>query len=176
MITPLIISQKLALLLPFALSYLYSKGIRGLRLKRGMGVKNMIAAFTWALCIALFLDRFSLQVLIVCMFFFLKSFINTVLYDFKDVERDKLAGIPTLPACMDVFWLRISLLFTGLLAHLLLILGVGLSHIAIMSLANGTFYIMRYRKVGKRPSNLLVDGEWIIYRLTEPFWLYFYSN
>ncbi len=113
MVTPLIISQKIMLLIPFAVSYLYSRGVKNLRLKSGKGVKNVVVAFTWAFCIALFLDEFSLQVLIVSMFFFLKSFINTVLYDFKDVERDKLAGIYTLPACMDTFRFRTFLLFTN---------------------------------------------------------------
>ena len=122
MVISLIISQKPMLLLPFAASYLYSKGIKSLRLKSGKGVKNVVVAFTWAFCIALFLDEFSLQALIVCVFFFLKSFINTVLYDFKDVERDKLAGIFTLPTCTNASKLRAFLLFTNFSAHLLLLL------------------------------------------------------
>ncbi len=89
---------------PFVVGFLYSKGVKigksSLKLKQGSGVKNIIVAFTWASTICAFIYPWAndyLQLILIFVFFFLKSFINTVICDCRDIRGDSLAGLTTLP-------------------------------------------------------------------------------
>lgn len=90
--------------LPFVTGYVYSKGIslgkHKLKLKGNFGVKNLIVSFTWGIFIAgialHMADDYSASIF-VFPFFMMKSFINTVIWDFRDVKGDDAAGIKTLP-------------------------------------------------------------------------------
>jgi len=83
---------------PLALfvGFMYSRGIKGFRLKRGYGIKNIVTATTWGTIVAFFS---KIDVLIVA-FFTLKSFIITVLNDIKDLKEDLKMGIKTIPAIL----------------------------------------------------------------------------
>ncbi len=90
--------------LPFVTGYVYSKGIslgeHKLKLKGNFGIKNLIVSFTWGLFIAgiaLHMSGDYSASLFVFPFFMMKSFINTVIWDFRDVKGDSAAGIRTLP-------------------------------------------------------------------------------
>jgi len=107
-----------ALLIPFLIAYMYTKGLKGHRLKGGMGVKNVVVALTWSLGIIIILGIYSLPVLLLCVFFFCKSFVNTVIYDVRDIEQDRTAGITTIPTVMTVSQLTIFLLLLSLAAHI----------------------------------------------------------
>jgi 4-hydroxybenzoate polyprenyltransferase len=157
------VSMNLLLVIPFVVAYLYSKGIKNFRLKCGMGVKNLVVAFTWSLVIVILVGDFSYTAFVVYSFFFLKSFVNTVVYDFKDVERDRRAGIRTLPVCIDVNKLRLFLFSINVIGHAVAMLMIR-NLIILLSLANSTLYIFQC-KCNKRPNDILVDGEWILYRI-----------
>jgi 4-hydroxybenzoate polyprenyltransferase len=83
-------------LLALFIGFMYSNGIKGFRLKRGYGIKNIVTASTWGAIIAFYsrIDGFIIA------FFTVKSFIITVLNDFRDLEDDLKNGIRTLPAIL----------------------------------------------------------------------------
>ncbi|PWB56813.1 MAG: prenyltransferase [Candidatus Methanoperedenaceae archaeon] len=90
--------------LPFVIGYVYSKGIslgkHKLKLKGNFGVKNLIVSSTWGIFIAgiaLHMAGDYSALIFVFPFFMMKSFINTVIWDFRDVKGDGAAGIKTLP-------------------------------------------------------------------------------
>ncbi len=75
------------------IGFMYSKGIRGFRLKQGYGIKNIVTALTWGVVIALYSGVNSF----IIAFFTIKNLIITILNDFKDVEDDMENGIKTIP-------------------------------------------------------------------------------
>lgn len=156
------------LLLPFIIAYLYTRGIGGYRLKGGKGVKNAIVAFTFSLGTIIFVWVFSLPALIVYFFFFCKSFVNTIIYDVRDLEKDREAGIHTIPALLSTQKLKALLFGVTVVAHLLLIAGWYLGSISgidviLFSAVHTIFYVNRYSTGCEVLRNTLVDGEWLIY-------------
>jgi 4-hydroxybenzoate polyprenyltransferase len=92
---------------PFIVGYFYTHGIRigafSLKLKGGMGIKNIITGVTWGGTIALTVNRWcsSLVVVgIIFLFFGVKTFVTSCMNDFKDAKGDTEAGILTLPVCL----------------------------------------------------------------------------
>ncbi len=97
----------LASLLPFVIGYFYSKGLSiggfTVKLKGSMGSKNIVIGLTWGGSIALIISRYTSDIFTIgTLFFFfgVKMFINSALYDFKDVKGDLASGIRTLPVCL----------------------------------------------------------------------------
>ncbi len=157
-----------ALLVPFLVAYLYTKGIGGYRLKGSRGIKNCIVALTWSLGILIFLGTISMPVMLVCLFFFCKSFVNTVIYDVRDVDKDKVAGILTIPTVLSRTQVTALLLGLSLVAHLAVIGAYFSGFIAgidvlLISSVHSTFYIIAYCNRFEMFRNALVDGEWILY-------------
>jgi 4-hydroxybenzoate polyprenyltransferase len=157
-----------ALIVPFLVAYLYTKGIGGFRLKGSMGAKNCIVALTWSLSILIFLGTFSVPVMLVCLFFFCKSFVNTVIYDVRDVEKDRMAGILTIPTMLTRAQVTILLFGLSLAAHMVVIGAyfsgfiVGID-VLFISLIHSSFYIVAYCNKLEMFRNAFVDGEWILY-------------
>ena len=113
--------------LPFITGYLYSKGINigkfSLKLKGGLGVKNLVVGVTWGIFIAGLAGGNSahlLPVILVFSFFGIKLFINSAIYDFKDVKGDTLAGIRTLPVALGEQNTRNLLITLHLTSHMVL--------------------------------------------------------
>lgn len=168
----------LPVLFPLAVGFAYSRGVKirkeVLKLKSGMGTKNFVVAFTWATNIVIVLqywnkDIFSL--LVVWLFFFLKSFINTVIYDFRDVKGDASAGLLTLPIFLGTKNTRILLYLLHIFAHLQIAMAILQGKITFdpvilpYSVIIGLFYIGFYSTTKERSGrirDILVDGEWII--------------
>lgn len=112
---------------PFITGYLYSKGLRlhgfNLRLKAGLGVKNLVVGLTWGVCTACVAGHSSalLPLLIVFLLYGVKTAINSVIDDFKDVNGDSLAGLKTLPACLGELGTRNVLLLLHVVSHLIVL-------------------------------------------------------
>ncbi|MGB9926979.1 MAG: UbiA family prenyltransferase, partial [Methanosarcina sp.] len=94
-------------LIPFITGYLYSKGIKigkfTLKLKGGLGIKNFVVGFTWGTFIAGLAGsncRNPIPILLIFIFFGIKLFVSSAIYDFKDIKGDSLAGIKTLPVSL----------------------------------------------------------------------------
>jgi len=113
--------------LPLVTGFLYSKGIKvgkhHLKLKGGLGVKNLVVGITWGAFIAGIAGWYAesiLPVFAVFLYFGCKLFVNSSVYDFKDLKGDALAGIKTLPVSLGEQKTRDILLGIHLFSHSLL--------------------------------------------------------
>ncbi len=164
----------LVALFPFVIGFLYTKGLKissiSIRFKHGFGIKNFTVAFTWAFTLIAFIPNFIdnyLQIFWLFFFFFFKSFINTVLFDIKDIEGDSAAGLFTIPVYFGEQRTRKILQFLNSSFHLILISSVlsGLVEfdiiILLYSWAAGLTYIFLYANRKKTIfRSLAVHGEW----------------
>ncbi|MBE0515802.1 MAG: UbiA family prenyltransferase [Methanophagales archaeon] len=164
------------LLLPLFSGTLYSvKFSKNLpRLKDMLGVKNMTIALTWAVTMALLpvfclVEKDIVLIITIFYFFFLKSLINTILFDVRDIEGDRTSGVRTIPVVWGrqktknlllilnstlIPWLAFSY-HSGFFHHYLVVL--------IFAIGYGYWYILQFCKLEKIGESLdvLVDGEWI---------------
>jgi len=119
--------------IPFITGYLYSKGMKigrfALKLKGGLGIKNIVVGLTWGIFIAGLAGSGCgnlVPIVLIFIFFGVKLFINSAIYDFKDIKGDTLAGIKTLPVSLGTRKTRNLLTAMHLLSHLAL--GIALIH------------------------------------------------
>jgi hypothetical protein len=169
-----VLFANILLAVPYIIGYLYARGIGGYRLKGGYGVKNAVVALTWASTMPIFLGDLSITGLLVYGFFFSKSFVNTILYDVRDTESDREAGIATIPTLMPVKNLRTMLILISAASHCVLIAAAlgGLlagADILVLSALHSLGYIIIYSGKCEFLRNTLVDGEWILYALYSIF-------
>jgi len=84
-------------LLLITVGFLYSYGLKfkekRFRLKAGYGVKNAVIGLSWSLSITLLLETFDFSIL---SFYFLKLFMNSAIFDLKDIDRDEILTLPKL--------------------------------------------------------------------------------
>ncbi|MFZ3060518.1 MAG: UbiA family prenyltransferase [Candidatus Methanoperedens sp.] len=163
-----------AVLFPQFIGIIYSIKISNFRLKDITGVKNIVVALSWAV-VGTFLPlennrRNLIQILLIFYLFFTKLFINTVLFDVRDIEGDGANGVITVPVLLGIektrilllilnstliFWLIFSYIQGFFQKYLLII---------IFAICYGYWYILHFCrkniKIGKS-LDLLVDGEWI---------------
>jgi 4-hydroxybenzoate polyprenyltransferase len=118
----------LAPLLPLIIGFLYTRGIRvGSRtftLKGSCGGKNSVIGITWGGTIALITSHWctSMATLaVVFIFYFSKMFVNSAVFDFKDISGDKAAGIRTLPVWIGETSTRAVLIGIILVLHIFMI-------------------------------------------------------
>lgn len=121
---------------PFITGYLYSKGIKigrlALKLKGGLGIKNIVVGLTWGIFIAGLAGSGCgdlVPIVMVFIFFGVKLFINSAIYDFKDIKGDSLAGIKTLPVSLGARKTRTLLIAMHMLSHMAI--GISLIHGAL---------------------------------------------
>ncbi len=165
--------------IPLMTGYLYSKGIKigklALKLKGGLGMKNIVVGLTWGIFIAGLAGSGCgnlVPIVLVFIFFGVKLFINSAIYDFKDIKGDTLAGIKTLPVSLGARKTRDLLTAMHLFSHL--VIGIALIHgvlafeplIVIYSFACGLVCIQKFTKSEderfssqKLERTVLVDGE-----------------
>ena len=165
--------------LPLVTGYLYSKGLKvgkfHLKLKGGLGVKNLVVGTTWGAFIAGIAGWYAesiFPVIAVFLFFGIKLFVNSSVYDFKDIKGDALAGIKTLPVSLGPQRTRDLLLSMHLFSHSLLgllILSGTIGHepmILVYSFIAGMICIYRFTVPTENESKsrmhkrlFVVDGE-----------------
>lgn len=165
--------------IPFVTCYLYSKGIKigkyAFKLKGGFGIKNLVVGITWGIFIAGLAGSNCgkiLPIALIFTFFGVKLFVNSIIFDFKDVKGDTLAGIKTLPVSLGEQKTRRLLTGMHFLSHMTL--GIALLHgiiafeplIVLYSLICGLLCIQCYTKSDdnrnfllKFGRTILVDGE-----------------
>jgi 4-hydroxybenzoate polyprenyltransferase len=145
--------------IPFVICYLYSKGIKigklAFKLKGGFGVKNLVVGFTWGIFIAGLAGSNCgniIPIILIFIFFGTKLFVNSAIFDFKDIKGDCLAGIKTLPISLGEQNTRNLLTCMYCLSHVLL--GIALIYgiiefeplIVLYSLICGLICIKRHAK------------------------------
>jgi len=167
----------LILLFPIISGIAYSKNIFSAvgipRLKDIFLVKSLIVASSWAVCAAflpvLYLSGNFIKLGFIFPFFFIKMFINTVLFDVRDVKGDAINGVNTIPVVIGIKKTRRFLLIlqSSLLVWLVLFSDLFSRYyvILIISMIYGYLYIIYF--CGETDHNgvlqdVLVDGEWII--------------
>jgi 4-hydroxybenzoate polyprenyltransferase len=165
---------------PFIVGYLYSKGIKigkiKLKLKGSMGGKNAVIALTWGGTIGIIISEWAknaLTIVSIFLFYLTKLFINSVLYDFKDIKGDTIAGIKTLPVCFGKDGIRKTLMILSLLLHsgmiTALLIGfirpevVILSYSFFISSTCSSFYLQAFEAqesgIRKYWREIMIDGE-----------------
>ncbi len=164
------------LLVPFLSGIVYSTNslsIIGIpRLKDIFLVKSLIVAFSLAVCAA-FLPALHLhssaKLFFIFPFFFSKVFINTVLFDVRDVEGDTLNGVKTIPVVIGIKRTRQMLLLIQSLLVVWFVLFSDLFSkyyiILISSMVYGYLYIFHFCNTNDHEGvswDILLDGEWII--------------
>jgi 4-hydroxybenzoate polyprenyltransferase len=143
--------------LPLIIGFLYSKGIniRGfhLKLKGGIGSKNVVVGLIWGISIVGVAGsncQNHLLLTIVFVFFGVKVIINSIIDDFKDIKGDQKAGINTLPIYYGEQKTRVFLLGLHVLTHIILSIAIIKGVIAfepiiiICSFVCGLICILRY--------------------------------
>jgi 4-hydroxybenzoate polyprenyltransferase len=165
---------------PFIVGYLYSKGIKigklKLKLKGSMGGKNIVIALTWGGTIAIIVSKWAgsaLTIILIFLFYATKLFMNSILYDFKDIKGDMAAGIKTLPAFFGREGIRKILMALSLLLHsvMITVLSIGfirpeiviLSYSFIISSTCSSFYLSAFEAqesgIRKYWREVMIDGE-----------------
>lgn len=160
--------------IPLFIGILYSRGITvgsfPLKLKGSAGGKNAVIGLTWGGSIAFVISHWTANPLLpLCIFFFygLKLFINSILYDIKDLAGDLAAGIATIPALLGEARTRYLLTSLSLVLHAgmaaFVLLGLIRPELAILgySLFVGVPFILCYT------SNLETQASWIRRHLRE---------
>jgi len=132
-------------------------------------MKNFFVALSWALVTVLFpavgtIDIFSSVIFILFYFILVKYFINTVLFDIRDVRGDREMGIKTMPVILGVRKTLIILL--GINSTLLLIIPFvpdGVKLLIAFMVLYGYVYTIHFRE-SRNPLQLdyFVDGEWVL--------------
>ena len=165
--------------LPLVVGYLYSKGIKicgsNLKLKGGLGVKNLVVALTWGSFITGIAGKSVnniIPLIFVFSFFSSKVFINSIIYDFKDVKRDSLAGIRTLPVQLGEKKTKAFLSIMHIMIHLGMLIAIIMRFIVfepiilLYSFTAGIICINYYSvatktepRARKLIREFLVDGE-----------------
>lgn len=114
--------------IPIITGYLYSKGIQignlSLKLKGGLGVKNVVVGLSWGIFITgLACSGYENigSIVLVFLLFGVKVFINSAIDDFKDVKGDTLAGIKTLPIILKARKTRNLLTAMHIFSHMIVI-------------------------------------------------------
>ncbi len=169
------LSAFLVVLIAIGIGCLYSVRIFGFRLKDIVVVKNATIAGTSVICAAflpLAVQSSSyIAIALIAYFVFVKVFINTVLFDVRDIEGDSLAGAATIPVSFGrqkTEWLLLGLNSTLVpWAVLAFFQGFFYKYIAVLaaSVVYGFWYIRRLCRDGapvRKSVDLLVDGEFIM--------------
>lgn len=164
----------LVLIFPLMAGVVYSIKIhpRIPRLKDIFAVKSLIVALSWTVGNTFLpivdLNAHLMVMTLIFFFFFVKSFINTVLFDLSDVEGDRKIGAMTIPVVIGSGnTIKILLILNSTLLIFLYISIVynffqSLIIPLLFGIIYGYFYIFYfYQRKNRLLMELMVDGEWM---------------
>lgn len=171
-----------ALLVPLALSLLYSVGSRRLvrligaaKLKQKLLVKNVTISLGWSLIpvlVGLYFGAFGLPLLLLSPFIFLRLMTNTVIFDIRDAEGDRENAVKTLPT---EFGVSKSFSLVGAVdalsaVYVVALLGAGLVPLYAMTLLVLPVYSAIYRAFAMRSNanlaficDVVADAEYVLW-------------
>ena len=152
---------------PLCVGLLYSF----LGLKKVVIGKNLSVGVAWGSTVLLtgaFYNNLSLPVLLLFAFFAIEFFVNTVIFDVKDIQGDRAHRIITLPVALGIRRTqRICYALNGI-ALALLLLGIAVQWLPLNALVLCALaaYILAYIYLcnetrGRLYFGLLVDGEFM---------------
>ncbi|MGC9515614.1 UbiA family prenyltransferase [Methanocrinis sp.] len=162
--------------LPIVLTPIIANAFYGTKLLPGVPrlkdipvMKNLVVASTWALITTLLpamsagcLEPFKIA--IVGYFIFVKTFVDTALYDMRDVEGDRQNGVRTIPVILGTG--RTTALLMAVNSTLLFIPAFMQGEVKLFTvilIVYGYAYILYFMK-SRDPLVLdfLVEGEWML--------------
>lgn len=171
-----------ALLVPLALSILYSVGsdrlisvIGARNLKQRLLLKNVSIALGWSLIpvlVGFYFGAFDWPLLLLGPFIFMRLVTNTIVFDIRDAEGDRANGVRTLPTEMGV---SASFKVVGAIdaisaIFLILMLAVGLLPMYAVTLVTLPVYSTVYRAFAMRSNanlgficDVVADAEYILW-------------
>jgi len=169
-----------ALLVPLALSILYSIGSKRLvgvlgttKLKDQLLVKNFVVSLGWSLIpllVGLYYLKFEPVLLLFALFIFLRFMVSTLIFDIRDAEGDKKLGIRTVPSVYGVAktYELMAALDLATLGYLALVVALGLVPSFTATFAVLPLYSLGYSALARRPGanigflcDVVVDGEYL---------------
>lgn len=132
-------------------------------------MKNLFVALTWAICVTLLpiahIGQRPETPIVIMVFGFLltRSFVNTVLYDIRDVDGDRAQGVRTIPVLLGTKKTLIILLaLNSALLPWLFFAGSVMPPLALAMIFYGFMYIMYFRtRRDPLVLDFFVDGEWM---------------
>lgn len=146
--------------------------------KNIIGFKSFYVSLFWASLIVLLAfysgSSLGISAILVFLFVFLRLVVNTVFFDIKDIDSDKLCGLKTLPVCLGKKKVLILIHALNVISFLPLILGVytGFLPPVSLSLFPFYFYTFYYLELVERGSvnvqklsYAMVDGEYVLWSL-----------
>ena len=163
-------SSAAIVLFPLIANILYgSRVLPGLpRLKDIPVMKNIVVASSWAVSTtflpAAHMMGAILAIAVVFCFMFGKAFINTVLYDVRDIKGDSEKGVKTIPVIVGQNrTIHLLLIMNSILLLLAQVFILGNAKLLATSLVlYGYFYILYFTKITQPLAmDLLIDGEWL---------------
>lgn len=162
------------LFFPLFCGVLYSIRFPGMpRLKDITGVKNIIIALSWGvgssmLPVIVMEEIPYMRTMLLLYFFSVKSFINSLLFDLRDIEGDRISGVRTIPVVIGRRKTEILLIVlnsTLVIWFLFVFINgmFGYTPVLAFSIIYGYWYILHFsrRKDIGMSIDVLVDGEWI---------------
>ena len=166
--------------IPLVNGILYSipflpQGFRYRRLKDIPFVKNFIVGLAWALPVALLpivCAGFPLGMMTIAVgfFFFLLSFIDSTVFDIRDVRGDAETGVATIPVILGIQRTRILLsVMNGIGIGIILVLCSGwLTPVETAILAGIAIYIQGYilffngAELSRVLYDIIADGQYLL--------------
>lgn len=139
------------------------------RLKDIPVMKNVVVASTWALITTLlpalsteYLATFNIA--IVGYFMFVKTFVDTVLYDMRDVEGDRLNCVRTIPVMLGIRKTTALLLaINSTLICILPFMHYDAKLLTAILITYGYAYIIYFMdEINPMVLDFLVEGEWML--------------
>jgi len=159
------------LLVPLLAGFIYSIKIGGFRVKDIFLMKNTVIAFsctTVAMIPFFYISSEYNKLIFIYSFFFLKLFINTVIFDVRDVYGDKTLNINTIPVKIGVNSTKKLLHSLNIAILAIIFAGVYMNiftkylPVLLFSVVYAYLYIRFSDRISyKLLYDLLVDGEWI---------------
>jgi 4-hydroxybenzoate polyprenyltransferase len=161
-------------LFPLFTGLVYSIKISNFRLKDILAIKNISIATSWAV-VGTFLplvdsSKSSMQIVFIFYFIFIKCFINTIIFDIRDIEGDSINNVRTIPVHLGSKKTKVLILILNstLIFWLIFTYSLGFFRrdlfVLIFAVSYGYWYILHFCKEGikiGKSFDLLVDGEWI---------------
>ncbi|MGB9902980.1 UbiA family prenyltransferase [Methanothrix sp.] len=137
------------------------------RLKDIPVMKNVVVGSAWAVVtvlIPVFYSGYSNSWIPVLYFIFIKTFIDTVLYDIRDLAGDRISGVRTMPVILGekLTVLLLLLLNTTILPVSLLLPGDGRGIALVLTLYGYAYIAYLRRRRDPVVLDMLVEGEWMM--------------
>ena len=143
------------------------------RLKDITGIKSVMVATSWAVLTtflpAIYLQNIIIIIPLIFYFFFTKIFVNTVIFDVRDIEGDQKNNIRTIPVAIGrtktkkMLLIIHSSLIPWLAVSMYLDLFTRYIPVLIFCIIYGFWYINYFcnNKIPQFATDILIDGEWL---------------